>query len=308
MVRIGITLVIFVFLFRYMPQIMRRLTQKSTKIQLIFGLVPFVYYLFDYVTSVYTSLLYSGRAVVAEFLGFILCISYLMFLCLYFHQYEENLEEKQRYSLLKMKRSQSEKELIALQRSRQTISLMRHDLRHYLAGISALLENGETQKAREFIQEILQTSDRTILKSYSRNETVNLILSFQEDTVSSQKIQLITTLELPEVLPVSDVDLTTILSNALENAIHATSMLPETDRKIRLSMRIANDKLLLSIQNPFLVRPEIVDGLPQTSKKGHGLGTRSIWYTVERLHGNCQFSVEGEEFILRIILPLHNPD
>ena len=307
-VRIGITLVIFVFLFRYMPQIMRRLTQKSTKIQLIFGLVPFVYYLFDYVTSVYTSLLYSGRAVVAEFLGFILCISYLMFLCLYFRQYEENLEEKQRYSLLEMKRSQSEKELIALQRSRQTISLMRHDLRHYLAGISALLENGETQKAREFIQEILQTSDRTILKSYSRNETVNPILSFQEDTVSSQKIQLITTLELPEVLPVSDVDLTTILSNALENAIHATSMLPETDRKIQLSMRIANDKLLLSIQNPFLVRPEIVDGLPQTSKKGHGLGTRSIWYTVERLHGNCQFSVEGEEFILRIILPLHNPD
>ncbi len=145
------------------------------------------------------------------------------------------------------------------------------------------------------MQEILQTSDRTILKSYSRNETVNLILSFQEDTVSSKKIQLITTLELPEVLPVSDVDLTTILSNALENAIHATSMLPETDRKIQLSMRIANDKLLLSIQNPFLVRPEIVDGLPRTSKKGHGLGTRSIWYTVERLHGNCQFSVEGEE-------------
>lgn len=305
-VRIVITLAIFGLLFRYMPQIMRRLTQKSTKIQLIFGLVPFVYYLFDYITSVYTTLLYSGRAVVAEFLGFILCISYLMFLCLYFRQYEQNLEEKQRSSLLEMKRSQSEKELMALQHSRQTISLMRHDLRHYLASISALLETGEVEKAQNFIHEILQTSDRTVLKSYSRNEIVNLILSFQEETIASRQIQLSTSLDLPETLPMSDVDLTTILSNSLENAIHATSMLPENDRYIRLSMRIANDKLLLSVQNTFLVQPEIVDGLPQTSKKGHGLGTRSIWYTVERLHGNCQFSVENGEFILRIILPLHD--
>ena len=56
---------------------------------MILGFMPFVYYIFDYVTSIYTSLLYSGLEIVGEFLGFVLCLTYLMFLFLYFKEYNE---------------------------------------------------------------------------------------------------------------------------------------------------------------------------------------------------------------------------
>lgn len=94
--RIVVTVTAFVLLIRFVSDALAQLAQKSTKAILILGLMPFVYYLFDYTTGVYTSLLYSGLEVVAEFLGFILCIAYLLFLFLYFRQYEEKCEAEQR--------------------------------------------------------------------------------------------------------------------------------------------------------------------------------------------------------------------
>ena len=48
--------------------------------------------------------------------------------------------------------------------------------------------------------------------------------------------------------------------------------------------------------------PAFVDGLPLSTRKGHGYGTRSIRYMTERLGGHCQFSAQEGLFILRVVL------
>lgn len=63
-----------------------------------------------------------------------------------------------------------------------------------------------------------------------------------------------------------------------------------------------DDKLLLSIKNPYAHRVEMVDGIPQTEGDGHGLGTHSIKYIAEKLNDNCQFVAEGGQFALRVVL------
>ena len=100
----------------------------------------------------------------------------------------------------------------------------------------------------------------------------------------------------------SDVDMTAILSNGLENAIHAVIKLPENKREISLDMHLNDEKLLISLKNTYDQKPDIIDGLPYTSKSGHGFGTRSIWYVAEKLNGSCQFTVTDSYFILRVIL------
>ena len=62
------------------------------------------------------------------------------------------------------------------------------------------------------------------------------------------------------------------------------------------------NKLLLSLKNTFADAPEIIDGIPRSKVSGHGFGTQSIRYVTERLNGNCQFSVDGNMFVLRVIL------
>ena len=84
------------------------------------------------------------------------------------------------------------------------------------------------------------------------------------------------TIQIPEKLRISDVDLTALLSNGLENAIHAVSDLSVSKRIIKLDMHMNHDKLLISLKNTYAIKPQIIDGLPYTSEAGHGFGTKSI--------------------------------
>ena len=260
-----------------------------------------VHYVSD-MTSKYTLLLYSGSKVVGEFLGFVLCITYLMFLFLYFKEYEANKEAEQRNQIMEMKRIQSEKELDAIRRSEHAVSILRHDMRHFLLSISSYIENNDNEKALEYINEVIHTSDKTVTQRYCKNEIINLILSSHESELEHNYIHFEYSIQLPETLAVSDVDMTAILSNALENAIHAVLKLPEARREIKLDMRLNEEKLLILLKNTYADKPEFMNGLPYTSEAGHGFGTKSIWYVAEKLNGSCQFSVTDTYFILRVIL------
>lgn len=247
-VRICITAIVFVLLIHYVSDITAQLLQKPTRSLMILGFMPFVYYIFDYVTSIYTSLLYSGLEIVGEFLGFVLCLTYLMFLFLYFKEYEANKEAEQRNQIIEMKRVQSEKELETLHRSERAVSILRHDMRHFLLSISSYIENNENEKALDYINEVIHTSDKTALQRYCKNNIVNLILSSHEGEMKKKQITFQYTIQIPEKLRISDVDLTALLSNGLENAIHAVSDLPMPKRIIRLDMHMNHDKLLISLK------------------------------------------------------------
>ena len=301
-VRVVITAVVFAVLMKKVPDAAALLLQKPTGTLMILGLMPFVYYLFDYVTEVYTSLLYSGKEVVAEFLGFVLCMAYILFLFLYFRQYETERETRQLNQLMEMKRIQSEKEIEAIRRSEYEIALVRHDMRHFLTNISSMIENGESEKAQEYIREVVCKTDQTARKKYCANEIVNMILSAHEKEICRKKINFRYTVEIPSTLPFSDVDLTAILSNGLENAIHAVQSLPEEKRRILFEMRMNEGKLLISVKNTYAEKPRLENGLPQTTREGHGFGTRSIRYVAEKLKGNCRFFVTDEFFVLQAIL------
>lgn len=299
--RIIVTIAVFILL-RFVLDSMTQLMQKPAKIILIFGLMPFVYYIFDYGTNVYTELLYSGLEIVVEFLGFVLCIAYILFLVLYFKQYEEKCEVEQRSQIAKMKWEQSEKEIEAIRRSEYTINILRHDMRHFLANISAFIDNGEIEEAQAYIREIIDNTDKVAMRKYCKNDIVNMILSFYEGQIKNNKIDFQYSVRIPEKLHFSDVDITAILSNGLENAIQAVLLLEEDKRYIKLDLYINDNKLLLSIKNTFAERPVFRDGLPQSRENGHGFGTQSIWSTVEKLKGNCQFSVDQNLFVLQVIL------
>ena len=301
-VRIVTTIVVFAVLIRYVSNATAQLIQKSREALLIFAILPFTYYFFDYATGVYTELIYSGKKVVSEFLGFGLSIAYLLFLLVYFKQYEEKRETEQRSHILEMQREQYKREIEAQKRSANALSLLRHDMRHFCVAISAYIDSGEYDKAKEYISGIISYVDRTATHKFCKNEIVNMILSSYENVMEENRIDFKTSICNPERLPVSDVDLTSILSNSLENAIHAVLPLETEERHITLHLRTDDGKLLISLKNTFAEKPVLTDGIPHSSKEGHGFGTQSIRYVTEKLKGNCQFSVKDDWFILRIVL------
>lgn len=301
-IRSIITIVLGVLILRYFASSVAVVLKKSTKTMLIFGIMPAAYYLFDYIATVYTNLLYSGSEAVFEFLPFVLCVAYLIFSVVYFKEYEEKCEAERYNQLMEIQRSQSEKRIEDIKRSEYAVSLLRHDMRHFLNNISTYIENGDTNKAKEYISGIIAAADNTAMQKYCNNELVNMILYSQENEIKEKGISFHHSIQIPAKLPFSDVDFTSILSNGLENAIHAVSSLDPSERTIIMDLHMSDDKLLLSIKNSYSHDIEMLDGIPQAKAPGHGLGTHSIKYVAEKLNGNCQFVAKDGQFALRVVL------
>lgn len=301
-VRTAFTLLLGFLILRYYASSIAVILTKPRRTILIFSSLPIAYYLFDYIASVYTDLLYTGTEVVYEFLPFVLSVAYLIFGVVYFKEYEEKVEAEQHNQMMQLKRAQSEREIEAIKRSEYQVSLLRHDMRHFMNNIVSYIDQGDSEKAKAYINEIISLTDKTATKKYCENEIVNMVLSSYENKMMAKDITLQYSIHIPTELPISDVDMTSILSNGMENAIHAVSILDPARRKISLDIRMSNNKLLLSIKNPYDHTVEMVDGLPQAREEGHGLGTHSIKYITEKLNGHCQFLAQDGLFVLRVVI------
>lgn len=100
-------------------------------------------------------------------------------------------------------------------------------MRHYLRGLAALIEEGHTDEALERIDALCETNDRTAVRRYCANETVNIALSSLSADINAHGITADLRAAVPETVHVGDVDLFSVVSNALDNAIAAASAAPK---------------------------------------------------------------------------------
>lgn len=97
-------------------------------------------------------------------------------------------------------------------------------------------------------------------------------------------------------------DLCILLSNVLENALHACQGLKDQGRSASIEVSAYEKKGRLFLQCVNSCGDDIVfeDGIPVTDNPGHGIGVRSICAIVEKYDGIYTFSVHEGRFILRV--------
>lgn len=300
--RIPITVIVFFLLCLFICRTTENIFTRDTRELYIIGFLPTVYYLFDYSFAKLSGLLYSGNKVVVEFMGFVFCISYLAFLIIYFREYEKKQEIEQYSNLMELQLLAVEKEVDQVKRSKEKLSILRHDMRHHLNVILSQLQNDNIRKAIDYIEEVSNSYDDTMITAYCKNEMINSVISIYHTRFTDRGITLNHDISVGEKLPCQETAICTILSNALENSMHALEEVTTGEKWVNLTISEKKDHLLIQIENRIVRTPKFVDGIPTSGKKGHGIGVKSIIYYVEQLNGQCHFSVTDHSFILRIIL------
>ena len=278
-----------------------RLFLKDRKSAAIFGSVPLVYYLYDYSMGIYTDFWTTNDRVAAEFLPFFLCVAFLLFCFAYYKEYEQKADAENKEQLIRLAVEQQRREVEAVKRSENELRILRHDMRMLLGNLSVCIENNDRETAREMISAYTSYIEGTKVDYYCANAIVNYILTDFANKCKEKQVAF-TCVAGGEELAVDEILFSSILSNALDNALNAQEEMAEDRRRVELMLKLVNGKLLLSVKNPTATVPVFVDGLPLSARKGHGYGTRSIRYMTERLGGHCQFSVQDGLFILRVVL------
>lgn len=300
--RILTTFISFFLLCKFVCRTTETIFARGTWELYIIGFLPTVYYIFDYSFTKLSDLLYSNNKIVVEFMGFVFCIAYFAFLFVYFQEYIKKQEIKQYNDLMKMQLLSIEKEIEQVKSSKQKLSILRHDMRHHLNVILTQLRNDNLKKAIDYIEEIGNMYNDTMITAYSLNEMVNSVISIYHTRFDDRKITFNYDISVGETLPCPDTAICAILSNALENVMHALEEIDTEKRWANLTISEKGNHLLLQIENPMAQIPRFVNGIPTSDKKGHGVGMKSIIYYVEQLNGQYHFSFTDHTFILRIII------
>lgn len=296
---LALTLPLLLGLLYFVAPAVRTIAGYKPAMQVRFGLIPAVGYLFDYLTRIYTDLLAQGTPAAVEFMPFVCCVAYLMFLARLSKEQEARAHLEQLQNSLNLQVGQAVREIEALRESQQKTRAYRHDLRHHLQYLSGCLENGQYEQAQRYIHEINAEIEAARVVTYCENEAANLIFSAFAARAEAQGVKFSLQAVLPHILPISESDLCVLLSNALENALHACK---GADDSIEVQTYERNGKFFLQVVNDCRKAVRFEDGIPVTDRPGHGIGVSSICAIVERYGGLYSFSVKEGKFVLRVSL------
>lgn len=299
-VQILITVPLMLIIMKYISPYVARLKFEDDKTLKLFIAVPLIYYVIEYGLTVYTNLLYEGGAVFVEFMDAAVVIIYFIFSIICLKTLYEKKEIEIEQALLVMMSNQSKIEMDALRHSQKQAAIYRHDLRHHLNYLGTCIAENNSKGALEYIAETYKEIDHAQIIKYSNNESINLIISAYVAKSQEKNIDYEIKITATDYNKYSTLDLCSLLSNALENAIHACEIMPnKNDRYVKLRMYTKNNKLCIEIRNSYCIEPVFEQGLPISKKQGHGIGTKSIAYVVEKYAGLYQFSAIEGEFIFQ---------
>lgn len=259
---------LFFILRRYFVRAAHEAMTCSKTALWLFGALPVSYYFFDYATTIYSNALYSNDAI-SESLPAVLVTFYVVFLTAYHAQAERGRQAELQSSMLAVKWSQAQTQMETLRRAQTQTAVYQHDMRHHLTMLEGLITAGKPEQASQYIRKVQSDIETITPRRYCENELVNLLCSSFAEKAQHAGARLDVDAKLPRELGISDAELCAVLSNALENALHAVAALEEAQRTLSLYCAIRLGKLLIEVKNPYAGELTISpDGSPVTARKG----------------------------------------
>ena len=247
--------------------------------------------------------LYTGRVLQ----GYIIISAALLILLIWFNaiflmmanSLNRNAKLQQENHFLSMQRERYENLKIAIEDARQA----RHDMRHQFNQISALAEKGNLEQIKEYLaRAALRIPSQDM--NFCENRAADSVIGHYCALARREGVPFQTQADLPEKLPVDEIDLCLVLANLLENALEASLRTDPARRRIGVRAYMHSSRLLLiQVENAFDGEIHEKNGMFQSSKrKGSGVGVQSVRRIAEKTGGASNFTHQEGIFVAKVML------
>ena len=191
----------------------------------------------------------------------------------------------------------------------ETIALINqkyHDLKHQITVLKSDIT--EDQK-RSYLDEMEEEIRVYEAQSNTGNHVVDTILTEKRMQCQRQQITMTAVADGSALDFLSEMEIASLLGNALENAIDAAKMIgnPE-ERLIRFSIDRYKSFVRIRVENRVEGKVKMKNGLPQTTKEDkrlHGYGVKSMQDIAARHGGSLQIEVKDGWFRLHLLIPVN---
>lgn len=189
-----------------------------------------------------------------------------------------------------------------LRQQERQVRTLRHDLRNHLTVVQGRLEQGDTAGALSYLEELSGSPALSGTRRICENDTANAVLTAKAEAMRQAGLTPDFTVTLPEQLPLSDLDLTALLGNALDNATEAA--VRAEDKTVSVRCRVQKGLFMLRVENALgeAVAPDFAT--TKADKTAHGLGLPGMREIAARYGGTLEAGVKAGRFELVVCIPI----
>jgi sensor histidine kinase YesM len=186
----------------------------------------------------------------------------------------------------------------------QALRSWKHDFQNHLEVMGTYLQKQKYAEMQKYLSQI-STEIEPFMHLYTTgNDVADAVLSNKLFIAHSKGIRVNVSVVLPEKMGISDVQLCSVLSNLLDNAIEAQQSVAEPF--INISIRPERGMLTMKIENSSTGNYNLKKRQLTTTKKekGHGIGLQQVKKIVEDSRGILDIQPQADTFTVKILLPL----
>lgn len=238
----------------------------------------------------------------------LLAISFLSYIIFYF--LTKNYNSVIDYQVKALK-AESEKNQVEISKGQyEELHRIRHDLKNQMNILEDMVKRQDYDGMKEYFADLNEKVHITVDTIESNNLLVNSILNMELSKAKSLGVKLDTHLSLPDELDMDSQDLTSLLTNLIDNALEA-EVTYKLYKPIDLRMMYEKNYLFVKVSNEV---PENIDRTRilslRSNKKNrswHGYGTKIIRSVCQKYNGTCKFDLDGNHFVFdgMLYLPMN---
>ena len=174
-----------------------------------------------------------------------------------------------------------------------------HDINRHITSLEALIKAEHNEQAERYFSDLSKAADRLNPVIKNQNSMLAIILNTVSDRCIKDDIRLDLNVEDFSLGFISDIDMTTIFSNLLDNAIDACLELSKSRRYISFVLKKQIGLIVVNIINPCDDNAEVSD--KRSSKEKHsGIGLMNVRKAVDKYDGVFSLNKSNGEFCVSI--------
>lgn len=184
------------------------------------------------------------------------------------------------------------------------IRKFRHDIKNHFICMESFFINAKTDELQKYFQDLQQSFSFERKIFYSGNDIIDAILHYDLPHRCREEVKVTVYGVLPEIRTVSAMDLCTLFSNLLSNAIaSANQCVDKMEPQVAIHFASGNTYFSITISNSILS----MHGKKEISKKkdrNHGHGLYKIRNVLGKYDGKIEQRIEEHKVTLIVYLPI----
>lgn len=212
--------------------------------------------------------------------------------------------QKTKATVLAKEKEMYYNQCLMMQESTENLQRFKHDINNQFISMQQLIVSKKYDELEKQVFNLSEQLNITKIYSHTGNITVDSIINYKLNSLTSNNVEISTEIAVPETLSIEINDIVALVGNILDNAIYALKEVGPPG-KLYFKLVYNRGRILIKETNNFKTEIKYVNGEITSTKSDsseHGLGLKNIEKIVKKYNGYMEIEHSSNIFTLNIIM------